>query len=174
MQSPPPDSGSPSVSARRRFLTVCSKAAAALACVGVSLVAARSVYPPLGRWLRLPRLLSPFQPVAAIESFPPGEWKLVPFEGGDKADAKSKKPSPEVWVKRDREQPEKFSVLSPICTHQGCSVIWRPNRSLFVCPCHGGTFDAQGARKSGPPQEPLAALDYQVKDGTLLVRRMDG
>jgi menaquinol-cytochrome c reductase iron-sulfur subunit len=116
----------------------------------------------------------PFQPVAAVESFPPGEWKLVPFEAGEKADAKSKKDAPAVWVKRDRDQPEKFSVLSPICTHQGCSVIWRANRGLFVCPCHGGTFDAQGARKSGPPQEPLAALDYKVKDGTLLVRRVDG
>ena len=91
-----------------------------------------------------------------------------------RVDAKAKNDEPTVWVKRDRDQPENFRVLSPLCPHQGCIVKWRADRSLFVCPCHGGTFDAEGNRKSGPPQYSLAALDYQVKDGQLLFRWEDG
>jgi menaquinol-cytochrome c reductase iron-sulfur subunit len=174
MQTPSPENGPTSAPSRRRFLSVCGKAVASLAGLGVVLVVARSVYPPLGRWVRLPRFLTPFQPVAAIDGFPPGEWKLVSLASGAPADAKAKNDEPSVWVKRDRDQPETFRVLSPVCPHQGCIVKWRADRNLFVCPCHGGTFDAEGNRKSGPPQYPLAELDYQVKDGQLLVRWEDG
>jgi Rieske Fe-S protein len=167
------ESGAASVLPRRRFLAVCGKVAGSLVGVGVVLVVARSFYPPLRRWIRLPPFMTPFRPIAAIDSLPPGEWKLVPLTA-DTADAKSKTEGPAVWVQRDRDQPEKFRVLSPICTHQGCIVKWRADRSLFVCPCHGGTFDAEGNRKSGPPQSPLAMLDYRVKDGQLLIRGEDG
>lgn len=176
------ESGSAWVVPRRRFLAVCGKVAGSLVGVGVVLVVARSFYPPLRRWIRLPSFLTPFQPIAAIDSLPPGEWKLVPLSPADnagaesktdarsKASATSKTEGRAVWVLRDRDQPEKFRVLSPLCTHQGCVVKWRADRSLFVCPCHGGTFDAEGNRKSGPPQSPLAVLEYQVKDGQLFVR----
>jgi nitrite reductase/ring-hydroxylating ferredoxin subunit len=180
------ESGAPSVLPRRRFLAVCGKVAGSLVGVGVVLVVARSFYPPLRRWIRLPPFMTPFRPIAAIDSLPPGEWKLVPLVSADtadaksqpdqksKTDAKSNTEGPAVWVRRDRDQPEKFRVLSPICTHQGCIVKWRADRSLFVCPCHGGTFDAEGNRKSGPPQSPLAMLDYRVNDGQLLIRGEDG
>jgi nitrite reductase/ring-hydroxylating ferredoxin subunit len=170
MEIPQAASDPQSTPPRRRFLAVCGKAAAALACLGVTLVAGRSVYPPLRRWVRLPRFVTPFRPIAAIESFPPGAWKLVPLASDAKEDAKSKKDKEYFWVNRDGDQPETFRVLSPICTHLGCTVKWKADRNLFVCPCHGGTFDADGNRKSGPPQDPLAVLDYRVRDGQLLVR----
>jgi ubiquinol-cytochrome c reductase iron-sulfur subunit len=168
METSQPESGSPLPPSRRRFLTLCGKVAASVAGVGVVLVVARSFYPPLRRWIRLPRFVTSFESIGAIDSFPPGQWKLVSL-GGDP----TTKESPSVWVQRDHEQPDKVRVLSPICTHQGCAVDWRADRSLFVCPCHGGTFDAEGHRIAGPPQDPLAAVDYQVKDGQLLVRRDD-
>ncbi len=48
------------------------------------------------------------------------------------------------------------------CTHQGCPV--EPQVSGddggalegFLCPCHGGRFDKDGAVVSGPPKRPLA------------------
>ena len=173
MEMSQPESGSPLPPSRRRYLAVCGKIAGSVAGVSIVLVAARSFYPPLRRWIRLPRFVTPFEPIGALDRFPPGEWKLVPLASDEKADAKSKNNGPSVWVRRDREQPDKVRVLSPICTHQGCAVDWRADRSRFVCPCHGGTFDAEGNRISGPPQDPLAAVDYQVKDGQLLVRRDD-
>ena len=61
-------------------------------------------------------------------------------------------------------------VLSPICPHLGCSVAWRANQNKFVCPCHGGQFDADGRHLSGPPPRRLDRLDVQVKDGKLQVQ----
>ncbi len=153
---------------RRRFLATVGKVAAGLVCVGVSLAALQTVYPPMRRWVRWPRF-GPLQPVA-IDSLPAGEWKLVSIESGEPGPNGRKK---SVWVYRDREQPENFRVLSAVCTHAGCIVNWRAERKLFVCPCHGGTFDALGNRKSGPPQEALATVGYQVKDGQLLIRTAD-
>ena len=73
-----------------------------------------------------------------------------------------------VFVTRTGEG--KLHVLSPICPHLGCSVGWRPNENKFVCPCHGGQFDPDGNRLSGPPPRGLDRLDAQVKDGKLEVQ----
>jgi Rieske Fe-S protein len=73
-----------------------------------------------------------------------------------------------VFVTRTGEG--KLQVLSPICPHLGCSVAWRANQNKFVCPCHGGQFDADGKRLSGPPPRGLDRLDVQVKDGKLEVQ----
>lgn len=63
-----------------------------------------------------------------------------------------------------------LKVLSPICPHLGCSVAWRAKENKFICPCHGGQFDSEGKRLSGPPPRGLDTLDVQVKDGKLEVQ----
>jgi nitrite reductase/ring-hydroxylating ferredoxin subunit len=155
---------------RRRFLAVCGKSAAALASLGIIVAALRFIYPPSRRWLRWPRIVAPFQTIAAIDTLPLGEWKLLPIASVDDEIPPKKR---SVWVLRDGDNADAFRVLSGTCTHAGCQVAWKNARKLFVCPCHGGTFDADGNRKSGPPQRALAAVDYQVKDGQLLVRSDD-
>ncbi|MGH2916349.1 MAG: Rieske (2Fe-2S) protein [Solirubrobacteraceae bacterium] len=48
-----------------------------------------------------------------------------------------------------------LSAFSAICTHQGCTVGYEGGQ--IVCPCHGGTYNAQtGAVEGGPPPSPLA------------------
>lgn len=165
-----PAGSAPAPLARRRFLAACGKSAAALASVGVILAAVRYVYPPSRRWLRWPRIVAPFQAIAAIDTLPLGEWKLFSLASVDD-ESPSKKRS--VWVLREGDNANAFRVLSATCTHAGCQVAWKSARQLFVCPCHGGTFEADGNRKSGPPQRALAAVDHQVKDGHLLVRADD-
>jgi nitrite reductase/ring-hydroxylating ferredoxin subunit len=151
-------------------LTVLGKSAIGLASAGVILAAVRFVYPPSRRWLRWPRIVAPFQTIAAIDSLPLGEWKLFPIASAeDEIPPKTRS----VWVLREGDKPNAFRVLSATCTHAGCQVAWKGARKLFVCPCHGGTFETDGNRKSGPPQRALAAVDYQVKDGQLLVRSDD-
>ena len=63
-----------------------------------------------------------------------------------------------------------LKVLSAICPHLGCTVPWDPGRNEFVCPCHGGTFSADGSTLSGPPRRSLDSLDTKVSDGKLLVK----
>ena len=48
---------------------------------------------------------------------------------------------------------EEFSIISNTCMHLGCPV--QASSSGFVCPCHGGAYDADGKRIGGPPVRPL-------------------
>jgi menaquinol-cytochrome c reductase iron-sulfur subunit len=64
----------------------------------------------------------------------------------------------------------KIKALSAICPHLGCDVPWDPGRNEFVCPCHGGTFSADGTHLSGPPRRALDSLETKVTGGKLMVK----
>ena len=56
------------------------------------------------------------------------------------------------------------------CTHLGCPVRWFPQSGLFMCPCHGGAYYADGARASGPPPRGLFQYDYKIEGGELWIK----
>jgi Rieske Fe-S protein len=61
-----------------------------------------------------------------------------------------------------------FAALSPICTHQGCTVGLQSER--LVCPCHGSTYDRRGRVLRGPAPAPLRSFPVEIEpDGTLVV-----
>jgi menaquinol-cytochrome c reductase iron-sulfur subunit len=61
-------------------------------------------------------------------------------------------------------------VVSSICPHLGCTVQWREENSNFVCPCHNGTYAADGSRVSGPPKRGMDELPTKVENGRLYVQ----
>lgn len=61
-------------------------------------------------------------------------------------------------------------ILSPICSHLGCSVRWEGNQNKFICPCHSGSFTADGDRIAGPPPRSMDTLESKVENGVLKVR----
>ena len=61
-------------------------------------------------------------------------------------------------------------ILSPICPHLGCSVRWEDEQGKFICPCHAGSFTADGERIAGPPPRSMDTLEAKVEDGMLKVR----
>ncbi|MEO6922257.1 MAG: ubiquinol-cytochrome c reductase iron-sulfur subunit [Bryocella sp.] len=63
-----------------------------------------------------------------------------------------------------------LSILSPVCTHLGCSVQWQDAKNEFLCPCHAGVFSAGGKCLGGPPPRSMDSLESKVEDGTLKVR----
>lgn len=64
----------------------------------------------------------------------------------------------------------RFVAFSASCTHAGCAVDFDPGSLQFVCPCHGGTFDAKtGQVLSGPPPSPLPAIPVHVINGEIRV-----
>ncbi|MEW6118154.1 MAG: Rieske 2Fe-2S domain-containing protein [Nitrospirota bacterium] len=60
-------------------------------------------------------------------------------------------------------------ALSSSCSHLGCLVSWSYHKNLFICPCHGGTYDIEGNVVSGPPPLPLSRLPLKVQDGKAFV-----
>ena len=72
-----------------------------------------------------------------------------------------------VYITKDQQN--QISVLTSICPHLGCTVPWNKEKKQFVCPCHGGTFSADGSRVSGPSQRGMDTLETSVQDGQLLV-----
>ena len=64
---------------------------------------------------------------------------------------------------------DQVRALSSTCTHLGCRVAWDSEAALLKCPCHGGTYDRDGAVKSGPPPAPLATLATRIESGQVMV-----
>ena len=61
-------------------------------------------------------------------------------------------------------------VLSSICPHQGCNVMWRDDAGVFSCPCHDSHFAADGTRIDGPARRGLDPLPSRERDGVLQVQ----
>jgi menaquinol-cytochrome c reductase iron-sulfur subunit len=81
---------------------------------------------------------------------------FVRYEGGD--------------VGRDEDPTDKFLVLAVNCAHLGCPVSWFPQSGLFMCPCHGGVYYANGERASGPPPRGLYHCVARIRGGKLEIQ----
>jgi Rieske Fe-S protein len=62
----------------------------------------------------------------------------------------------------DEPAGHRFLVLAVNCAHLGCPVEWFQESGLFMCPCHGGVYYANGDRASGPPPRGLFRCPYRV------------
>jgi thiosulfate dehydrogenase (quinone) large subunit len=63
-----------------------------------------------------------------------------------------------------------FVAFSAVCTHAGCSVQFDPSSMTFVCPCHGGTYNAKtGAVLAGPPPSALPSITVHDVNGEIRV-----
>lgn len=157
-----PGVDTPEVLARRRFLTRLSVALGGLtgALVGIPIVSF---------------LLGP------LFQRPPEAWRAVgpvtQFKIGETVDVTVDDPSPLPWsgvvsktalyLRREGEQ--QFTAFAVNCTHLGCPVRWMPQANLFLCPCHGGVFNKDGAVVAGPPPRPLVQYPVRVRNGQVEV-----
>ena len=47
---------------------------------------------------------------------------------------------------------------------------WREQAGIFLCPCHGGVFYADGTVAGGPPERPLFQRGWKRDAGRLMVK----
>lgn len=62
----------------------------------------------------------------------------------------------------ERPAADRFQVLSSVCPHLGCTVVWGADRGQWICPCHKSAFARDGAivpAESGPPNPSPRGLD---------------
>ena len=107
--------------------------------------------------------------------------KLADFKLGETVLVRFKDPSPLPWAgqtaetalwvrQRSAAGPGMFQVFNINCTHLGCPVDWHAAAKIFLCPCHGGVYYADGTVAGGPPPRPLFEREWRVSNGELLVR----
>jgi quinol---cytochrome c reductase iron-sulfur subunit, bacillus type len=71
------------------------------------------------------------------------------------------------WLRRKSET--EFVAFAMNCTHLGCPVRWLESADLFMCPCHGGVYYADGEVAAGPPPRPLFKYPVRVREGLVEV-----
>ncbi len=103
-----------------------------------------------------------------IASFPVGETRLAKFTNPVRHSWDGETDGVACWVRRVAEH--EFQVFAINCAHLGCPVRWFPQSQLFMCPCHGGAYYADGSRASGPPERGLFAYDARIVGGALQIK----
>ena len=80
------------------------------------------------------------------------------------------------FVIRNSEDPKDLVVLNSRCTHLGCTVNWKGEEKMFLCPCHDASFDAEGTVLDGPPPRPLDRYaEFRItEDGILEIFVKEG
>jgi Rieske Fe-S protein len=105
--------------------------------------------------------------LGSVDTFPVGETRLAKFTNpvGLAWDGETDRVA--CWVRRIAEK--EFQVFAINCAHLGCPVRWFPQSGLFMCPCHGGAYYADGSRASGPPERGLFTYDTKIVDGAIQI-----
>ena len=151
-------------SSRRNFLLVVGGALNAIAATLLAI----PIIGYLGGALRGRAKQQAWIPLGGLDAFPVGQTRLATYRNpftrpwdGETADIPC-------WVRRIAE--DQFQVFAVNCTHLGCPVRWFSESGLFMCPCHGGVYYADGNRASGPPPRGLYEYEYKLENGQLLVQ----
>lgn len=186
---------------RRRFLT------ATTAVVG-GIGAVYAAVPFLASWKPSAKAQAAGAPVEVdISKLQPGqrispEWRGRPIwivrrtpemldrlkqVGGLLADPSSDMPQQPEYAKNEyRAVKPEYLVVIGICTHLGCSPLYRPEVAAadlgadwpggFFCPCHGSKFDMAGrVFKSMPAPTNLVVPPYRyITDTTILIGEDEG
>ena len=115
-----------------------------------------------------------FVDAGPLADLPIGPWRLVSVEVEQLEAGRKTRVRHALYVRRRGEGGKDVAVLSSICPHLGCPLRPGPtDRDQFVCPCHNGTFDAEGRPTGGPPPRPMDPLPFFFHDGHLFVRWQD-
>jgi Rieske Fe-S protein len=108
-----------------------------------------------------------------VDRFAIGEMQLARCHNPQPLDGDIAAPETHVYVRREEPSEDgaaRFVVFAINCTHAGCVVEWTPESDSFECPCHGGVFDADGNRLSGPPQRGLFQCAWRTRGEQLEIR----
>ena len=105
--------------------------------------------------------------IGPVSKFPEGVMRQVVYEKPHSREADGETARLYCWVRR--AQGDQFKVFAANCTHLGCPVRWFEESQLFLCPCHGGAFYADGGRAAGPPPRGLYVYPHRVQKGELQI-----
>lgn len=140
--------------------------------IGLTALAGAIAGIPMLAYLLSP-LLNPvtnvWRTLGHAEDFPPMQTVEVSYEDPSPLPWAGLTAKSAVWVRRNSQRVDDFTVFAVNCTHLGCPVNWIPDGKIFLCPCHGGVFNADGTVAGGPPPRPLFQYQTRVLNGDLQI-----
>ena len=98
--------------------------------------------------------------VGLVDDFRIGETVEVAYDDPSSLPWAGQTARTAVWLRRTTVND--FTAFGLNCTHLGCPVNWRPDAQLFLCPCHGGVYYADGSVAGGPPPRPLRQFNVRI------------
>jgi Rieske Fe-S protein len=125
--------------------------------------------------------------IGPISDYPEGKFVVATFMT-DPAQGEVSRRTAYVRNNGQLKGQPSFTVISHHCAHLGCPV--QPNGPLdesgkkqfghvtliptisiagFGCPCHGGQYDTEGNRTSGPPVRALDRYSFSIRNGHLFL-----
>ena len=122
-----------------------------------------------------------------IENFPENEFVIATYLVDPKVGEVTRRT---MYIRNNGQLEGKpsFTAIYSRCAHLGCPV--QPNGPIeedkkktygdhvdlipvlaigFGCPCHGGQYDTEGNRRSGPPVRALDRAEFSIRNGNLFV-----
>jgi quinol---cytochrome c reductase iron-sulfur subunit, bacillus type len=143
---------------RRRFLGRISIALSAICAAIVGIPVVGFIFGPL---------IAPekdvWRAVGAVDNFKSGETVSVSFLDPSPMEWAGVSALTAAWLRR--LDSGGFVAFSVNCAHLGCPVRWLPKADLFMCPCHGGVYYADGSVAAGPPPRGLFQYPVRVRNG---------
>lgn len=146
---------------RRTFLTEIGVIAAGIAAAIVTV-------PAVAFLLGLRKTPSSWRSLGHVDDFKIGETVEVSFTDPSPLPWSGVTAKTAAWLRRKDQQ--EFVAFAIYCTHLGCPVRWISTANLFICPCHGGVFYADGTVASGPPPKPLVEYPVRVNAGLVEIQ----
>jgi Rieske Fe-S protein len=157
------DQESPRVVSRRWLLLKAGIALNGLVGVGLAIPLVKYLLAPV----RKDDVYKSWVSLGTADSFPVGETRLATFRTPWTHPWDGETENTACYVRR--EGSTQFTVFAINCAHLGCPVRWFPQSQLFMCPCHGGVYYADGSRASGPPERGLFTYDTRIVAGKLQI-----
>lgn len=105
--------------------------------------------------------------LGGTNDYKPGETRLVTFRNPFRDSWDGETANVPAYVRCTAAG--QFVVFAINCAHLGCPVRWFSESQLFMCPCHGGVYYADGSRASGPPERGLFTYEVKVEQGQLMI-----
>ena len=140
---------------RRKFFMKLSLGIAGLSAAAAAIPVISAVLAPL-----LESKVEKWRTVGKISDFKINTTNLVTFINADPEPYAGMTAKSAAWLRRNNDTD--FIAFAANCTHLGCPVRWEKDAHLFMCPCHGGVYYADGTVAAGPPPKPLTRCEVRI------------
>lgn len=99
--------------------------------------------------------------LGSLDHFPSGQTRLATYRNPLVNAWDGETANIACWVRRATA--DKFQIFAINCAHLGCPVRWFAQSELFMCPCHGGVYYADGSRASVLPNADCLSIPTKLR-----------